>query len=482
MLKRLKRKFLTMTMGLISLVLIVVFVSLLISTYTQQRRQIDMSLNQAMGQGFGLEAPKERFGRRDDPGGNFMTAISILADSDGNVILSNSDSVEISDDDLTAAISAAIASGGDSGHLNELGLYFTRAETSPALLSALGVPPDDLFSPPDDAGGAPSNDAGKVPPDKPDGAANNAQAGNDPSALPSGDDLSAALSAYSDDAALYKIAFVSDTSIRTSMRSLTLTSLMVGGAALALLFGICLFLADWALRPVKRVWNQQRQFISDASHELKTPLTVILANLSILSRHGGETVDSQHKWISSTEDEAQRMKGLVEDLLTLARLDEAGQTAPMPVMSDVDLSDAVTGELLTFEPVAFERGVELESDVAPGVTVRGDAAKLKQLTAILIDNACKYVDEGGVVEVTLSETGKYAKLAVRNTGAPIAPEDLPHVFDRFYRADKVRTSGAGGHGLGLAIARAIAEEHRGTLTVASTQEAGTTFTATLPIK
>ena len=101
MLKRLKRKFLTMTMGLISLVLIVVFVSLLISTYTQQRRQIDMSLNQAVGQGFGLEAPKERFGRRDDPGGNFMTAISILADSDGNVILSNSDSVEISDDDLT---------------------------------------------------------------------------------------------------------------------------------------------------------------------------------------------------------------------------------------------------------------------------------------------------------------------------------------------------------------------------------------------
>ena len=129
MLKRLKRKFLTMTMGLISLVLIVVFVSLLISTYTQQRRQIDMSLNQAVGQGFGLEAPKERFGRRDDPGGNFMTAISILADSDGNIILSNSDSVEISDDDLTSAISAAIASGGDSGHLNELGLYFTRPTT-----------------------------------------------------------------------------------------------------------------------------------------------------------------------------------------------------------------------------------------------------------------------------------------------------------------------------------------------------------------
>ena len=482
MLKRLKRKFLTMTMGLISLVLIVVFVSLLISTYTQQRRQIDMSLNQAVGQGFGLEAPKERFGRRDDPGGNFMTAISILADSDGNVILSNSDSVEISDDDLTAAISAAIASGGDSGHLNELGLYFTRAETSPALLSALGVPPDDLFSPPDDAGGAPSNDAGGVPPDKPDGAANNAQAGNDPSALPSGDDLSAALSAYSDDAALYKIAFVSDTSIRTAMRSLTLTSLMVGGAALALLFGICLFLADWALRPVKRVWNQQRQFISDASHELKTPLTVILANLSILSRHGGETVDSQRKWISSTEDEAQRMKGLVEDLLTLARLDEAGQTAPMPVMSDVDLSDAVTGELLTFEPVAFERGVELESDVAPGVTVRGDAAKLKQLTAILIDNACKYAGLGGRVDVKLARRDGRIQLSVTNTGDVIPPEQLSHVFERFYRADKARTGGKSGYGLGLAIAAGIARLHGGDIAATSDAEHGTVFSVTLPEK
>ena len=474
MLKRLKRKFLTMTMGLISLVLIVVFAALLICTYTQQRRQIDMSLNQAMGQGFGLEAPKERFGRRDDPGGNFMTAISILADSDGNVILSNSDSVEISDDDLTSAISAAIASGGNSGHLNELGLYFTRVETSPALLSALGAPPDGMVTPPDDAGGN--------PPDKPDGAANNAQAGNDPALLPSGDDLRAALSAYSDDAALYKIAFVSDTSIRTAMRSLTLTSLMVGGAALALLFGICLFLADWALRPVERVWNQQRQFISDASHELKTPLTVILANLSILSRHGGETVDSQRKWISSTEDEAQRMKGLVEDLLTLARLDEAGQTAPMPVMSGVDLSDAVMGELLTFEPVAFERGVELESNVAPGVTVRGDAAKLKQLTAILIDNACKYAGLGGRVDVKLAKRDGRIQLSVTNTGDVIPPEQLSHVFERFYRADKARTGGKSGYGLGLAIAAGIARLHGGDVAATSDAEHGTVFSVTLPEK
>lgn len=466
MLKRLKRKFLAMTMGLISLVLIVVFSSLLISTHTQQRRQADMALNQAVGLGLGLQPPKERFGRSDQPGGNFLTAISILSDGDGNIIISNADTVDISDGDLATAISAALCAGGDSGRLSELGLFFKRVRTSPARLYAQAAPLADGDAPPS---------AGD-PPAMPD-----AEAVDLPEGAPE-DEINAALEGYSDDAALYKIAFVSDASLTSAMRALTLTSLMVGGAALALLFGICLFLADWALRPVKRVWNQQRQFISDASHELKTPLTVILANLSILNRHGGETVDSQHKWISSTEDEAQRMKGLVEDLLTLARLDEAGQTAPMPVMSDVDLSDAVTGELLTFEPVAFERGVELESDVAPGVTVRGDAAKLKQLTAILIDNACKYAGLGGRVDVKLARRDGRIQLSVTNTGDVIPPEQLSHVFERFYSADKARTGGKSGYGLGLAIAAGIARLHGGDIAATSDAEHGTVFSVTLPEK
>lgn len=481
MLKRLKRKFLAMTMGLISLVLIVVFASLLISTYTQQRRQVTMALNQAVGMGFGLEAPKERFGRSDEPGGNFIMAISILADGDGNVIISNSDSVEISDDDLAAAISAAIGSGGDSGHLIELGLYFTKSATSPARLSAQ----DD----------APRMDGGNFTldsePPKPVGDNGISSEGGEQVAstqtaianqVPPDDAISAALEGYAADAVLYKIAFVSDNNLTGAMRSLTLTSLMVGVAALALLFGISLFLADWALKPVERVWNQQKQFISDASHELKTPLTVILANLSILRRHGDETVNSQRKWITSTEDEAQRMKGLVEDLLTLARLDEAGQTAPLPEMSDVDMSDLVTGELLTFEPVAFERGVELESEIAPGIIVRGDAGKLRQLTAILADNACKYAGMGGSVRVTLCESDGRAQLSVQNTGDVIPPEQLSHVFERFYRADKARTGSKSGYGLGLAIAAGIARLHGGEISAASDIKHGTVFSVSFPKK
>ena len=181
-------------------------------------------------------------------------------------------------------------------------------------------------------------------------------------------------------------------------------------------------------------------------------------------------------------DEAQRMKGLVEDLLTLTQLDEAGQTAPMPDGS-VDLSDAVTGELLTFEPVAFERGVELESDVAPGVTVRGDAAKLKQLTAILIDNACKYAGLGGRVGyVKLARRDGRIQLSVTNTGDVIPPKQLSHVFERFYRADKARTGGKSGYGLGLAIAAGVARLHGGDIAATSDAEHGTVFSVTLPGK
>ena len=269
-------------------------------------------------------------------------------------------------------------------------------------------------------------------------------------------------------------------------RTLAATLAVVEVAALAVFFVISLFFSRWALRPVARAWTQQRRFVADASHDLKTPLTVILANTSIALEHPERSVASQSQWLESTQHEAEAMQGLVGDLLTLAKMDEeeaAAQSGDVrSVFEEVDLSDVLEGEALQFESVAFERGVKLESQVEPGIKLRGNEQRLRRLAGTLIDNACKYVDDGGAVDVSLSRSGKQAKLAVRNTGAPISPEDLPHVFDRFYRADKARTGGAGGHGLGLAIARAIAEEHGGTLTASSTQAEGTVFTATLPLK
>ena len=269
-------------------------------------------------------------------------------------------------------------------------------------------------------------------------------------------------------------------------RALAATLAVVEVGTLAVFFVISLFFSRWALRPVTRAWTQQRRFVADASHDLKTPLTVILANTSIALEHPERSVASQSQWLESTQHEAEAMQGLVGDLLTLAKMDEeeaaAQSGAARPAFEEVDLSDVIEGEVLQFESVAFERGVRLESQVEPGIELRGNEQRLRRLAGTLIDNACKYVDDGGAVDVALSRSGKQARLAVRNTGAPISPEDLPHVFDRFYRADKARTGGAGGHGLGLAIARAIAEEHGGNLSVASTQAEGTVFTATLPLK
>lgn len=269
-------------------------------------------------------------------------------------------------------------------------------------------------------------------------------------------------------------------------RALAATLAVVEIAALAVFLVISLFFSRWALRPVARAWTQQRRFVADASHDLKTPLTVILANTSIALEHPERSVASQSQWLESTQHEAEAMQGLVGDLLTLAKIDEeeaaAQSGAARPALEEVDLSDVIEGEVLQFESVAFERGVKLGSQVEPGIKLRGNEQRLRRLAGTLIDNACKYVDDGGAVDVALSRAGKQAKLEVRNTGAPISPEDLPHVFDRFYRAGKARTGGVGGHGLGLAIARAIAEEHGGTLTASSTQAEGAAFTATLPLK
>ncbi len=283
-----------------------------------------------------------------------------------------------------------------------------------------------------------------------------------------------------------------DTANASGWQTLALTLAVVGFATLVVFLIISMFFSRWALRPVADAWAQQRRFVADASHDLKTPLTVILANTAIALEHPERSVASQAQWLESTQHEAESMQGLVADLLTLAKMDEeeaaaaaaggiGGAIAPKAAVEQIDLSDLVEGELLQFESVAFERGVELSSDVAAGVSVRGNVKRLRRLATTLIDNACKYADKGGRIDVSLQVAGRNACFAVRNTGTPISPEDLPHVFDRFYRADKARTSGTGGHGLGLAIAHAIAEEHGGSLTVASTQEAGTTFTAVLPL-
>ena len=274
-------------------------------------------------------------------------------------------------------------------------------------------------------------------------------------------------------------AFVDESFVGETVRTQALSSGLICLGALAVFFLISLFLSKLALRPVETAWEQQRQFVADASHELKTPITVILANSGIILAHPDDPVSKQAKWITYIQDEAARMKSLVDDLLFLAKSDAAKQPLhPAPVR----LSELVTGSLLPFESVAFESGVALEEDVTPGLTLQGDEAQLRRLVVILLDNAVKYAGAGGRVTVRLEKVQEKAVLSVHNTGAAIAPQHLPHLFERFYRADEARDRAQGGYGLGLSIAKSVAEAHSGKISVTSTPEAGTTFTVVLPRK
>lgn len=274
----------------------------------------------------------------------------------------------------------------------------------------------------------------------------------------------------------YRIALADTYSRDASLRSQAVADLVIFGVSMLALYAVVRLLASWALRPVEEAWNQQRRFVSDASHELKTPLAVILANTQILEDDPDMPAEAR-RWVLSTSEEASHMKVLVEDLLALARADE--QTAmggKSQVREGVDLSALVDSCALEFDAVAFERGCTIESDLTPGICVSGDAAQLERVVRILLDNATKYAETGTAVRVGLTRDGRRARLAVSNRGEVIDPEDLEHLFDRFYRTDRARERQAtGGFGLGLAIAKSLVEAHGGKISATSTATGGTTF-------
>lgn len=274
---------------------------------------------------------------------------------------------------------------------------------------------------------------------------------------------------------------IADTSSRDSaLNRQLLMSVGIFVGALAVLFVIAWFLSSWILSPVKDAWERQRRFISDASHELKTPLSVIIANTGILQRD--HDIPSQSiRWIDSTADEADTMKSLVEELLVLARTDEAASGTAQSALAreDLDLSELVDESVLEFDAIAFERGCSIDTDIEKGIRFSADKDQLGRAIRALVDNASKYAAKDTTVMVTLRRAGRRARLTVNNAGPAIGPEDLGHLFDRFYRSDKARARETGGFGLGLAICKGIIEAHGGEISVSSTERDGTTFTVLL---
>ena len=241
-----------------------------------------------------------------------------------------------------------------------------------------------------------------------------------------------------------------------TLHNLIKDCILIGaGGFLGFLFISVLF-SYWAVRPVDRAWKQQRQFVADASHELKTPLTVILTNAELLQASDGSG-PANGQCTENILIMARQMRGLVEGLLELARVDNG--TVKMS-MSQVDFGSLITDTLLPFEPLCFERRLELCSHIEEGIWIKGSEDYLRQAVEILLDNAMKYAASDTKVEAVLKKQGRHCVFSVANRGETIAEEELKRIFERFYRVDKARSRN-GSYGLGLAIADSIVKEHGG---------------------
>lgn len=271
------------------------------------------------------------------------------------------------------------------------------------------------------------------------------------------------------------ITFIDITDSINTLNQLLLTFVIIGVFMLGAIFLISVFFARKSVAPIESSYSRQKQFIADASHELKTPVASIGANIEAIESNPDDPVYRQKKWIDYIKIELERMNKLISDLLSLAKYDNLQTTFNMTA---VNLSDIVNDSLLTMEAFAFEKGIEICSDIKEDVIAVVDGEKYEQVIKILFDNAVKYVNESGKIDITLQENKNHAIFEISNTGDGIAPEHLNKIFDRFYRVDSSRENN-GSYGLGLSIAKTIVEHMNGKIAVSSALGQITTFTVTI---
>ncbi len=255
------------------------------------------------------------------------------------------------------------------------------------------------------------------------------------------------------------------------IRNLFTISVIIIIFSLIFVFIFTFYFSKWAIKPVRNAFENQQRFISDASHELKTPLTVISANADVLESEIGS-----NKWLNNIKSQSTVMNGLVHDLLDLAKFEE---TADDMVITEFNLSNLVLNKALEFECTAFEAGKIFEQDIQPDVMCSGNEDSIIHLVTILIDNAIKHSNENGLIRVTLASEGNKKILQVYNTGNSIKNNEMDKIFNRFYRSDKSRNRATGGYGLGLAIAKSIVDAHNGNISVKGEENKWISFTVIL---
>ncbi len=251
------------------------------------------------------------------------------------------------------------------------------------------------------------------------------------------------------------IVFVSGIAAKENNRNFMLGVLSVFAICSIVIIILIIFISKRAIKPVAESYEKQKQFITNANHELKTPLTLIRTNLDILESEVGE-----NEWLSDIRDETMLMSELVNRLVCLARMDEDGTALEMKEFS---ISDAVADTVSSFAPSIESSGKHLTVNISSPSSYIGDEASLRQVVSILMDNALKYCDNSGEIKVSLT-SNRHPTLCVENSYAAVGNVELNRLFDRFYRADKARTYGTG-FGIGLSMAKAIVEKHHGSISV-----------------
>lgn len=235
------------------------------------------------------------------------------------------------------------------------------------------------------------------------------------------------------------------------------------------------FMANRALIPIRNAWEQQQQFVADASHELRTPLAIIGSSAELLLRHPTHTIEQESDQIAPILKETQRMTKLVTQLLTLARSDSNQLELQIQPLFINELAEETVEQ---FRPLCEMKGLTLSKMLESPITVHADKERVKQLIMILMDNALKYTPEGGTIKVSCFPSGSGARLQIADTGIGIQPDELPKVFDRFFRGDEARNRAEGGTGLGLSIAKWIVDKHGGIIRASSVPSEGTTINVT----
>lgn len=266
----------------------------------------------------------------------------------------------------------------------------------------------------------------------------------------------------------------------SNVRSFLFTSIAISVICLLMVYILIAISSKAVIRPAADAYEKQRQFITDAGHELKTPLAIINADADVLEMElGGDGEESSNEWLSDIRKQTARLTELTGNLIYLAKTEEGTKEAFTFV--DFPVSDVIAQEVDSFKGPAQAAGKTIDTKIDDNLSMNGDQKAIRQLVDIFLDNAVKYSPEGGTITVKLKKSGKYIGLSVTNsTKNPVTKENIKHMFDRFYRADESRNSETGGYGIGLSIAKSIVEVHKGKISANVPESGKLTMSAVMP--